>query len=164
MVAGDVKALYPSIQRPLALEAIGYALEKFSNFGKKCNKILIDLISHCFDSVIVQHGQRFFKQNTGIVTGDNHSVSIANITLHFVLLPISDTINKAELFKRYIDDIIWLSYGQEITNNIQDALITAFGNASLELTFRSIQTGGFSKTDNKMEFLDVEHEINNSFK
>ena len=108
-------------------------------------------------------GNKFFKQSTGIVTGDNHSVSIANITLHFILLPIATTLSKAELFKRYIDDIVWLSYNLDTTNHIRDALTTAFDNASLEVTFRSIHTGNFCNS-NKLEFLNVEHQTDDSFK
>ena len=41
----------------------------------------------------------------GIVTGDNHSVSLANITVHYVLQPIADILEQTEVFRRFIDDV-----------------------------------------------------------
>jgi len=113
IVAGDVKALYPSIARTLALIAIRYALTHFSDFNTNCIDTFIELISHCLNNVIVQHKNESFVQKQGIVTGDNYSVSIANITianitLHYVLIPIAKTINCTQLFKRFVDDIVRL--------------------------------------------------------
>ena len=51
----------------------------------------------------------------GIITGDNHSVSLANTAVHYILQPIADVLSEAELFRRFIDDIIWIS-ASEISN------------------------------------------------
>ena len=48
-------------------------------------------------------------QTNGVVTGDNNSISIGNIAIHHVVLQIEATIKTSILFKRYIDDIIFLS-------------------------------------------------------
>ena len=72
--------------------------------------------------MIVQHGDSFYKQINSIVTGDNNSVSIANIALHHVLLQIAPTLKTAIIFKRYIDDIIFISQTEETTNKIKEKL------------------------------------------
>ena len=107
IVAGDVKALYPTISRSLVEKALTYVLNHFSHYSKAAVKILVDLAPFCLNNVVIQYKEGFFTQSIGIVTGDNHYVSLANITLHYVILPVSDIINQAVLFKRYIDDIIW---------------------------------------------------------
>ena len=82
----------------------------------------------------------FTNKQTGIITGDNHSVSIANIILHSILLIIAKTIKQSQLFKRFIDDIIWLSIGKTTTKNIQMALNNVFESACLKLDFCHICT------------------------
>ena len=82
----------------------------------------MDLALFCLNNVVIQYKEGFFTQSIGIVTGDNHYVSLANITLHCVILPVSEIINQAVLFKRYIDDIIWLSFGVDNTTKIKEAL------------------------------------------
>ena len=111
----------------------------------------------CLNNVVIQHQDEFYKQNNGIITGDNHSVSIANITLHYIIWPIKDVLKQAVIFKRFIDDIIWLSYGKIITDNIKTILDQTFNNNGLELTFRESNT---SKTETSIEFLDIDHCIN----
>ena len=64
----------------------------------------------------------FYKQINGIVTGDNNSVSIANIALDHVLLQIVPTLKSTIIIKRYIDDIIFTSKTKETTNKIKEKL------------------------------------------
>ena len=109
----------------------------------------------CLDNVIIQHKEQFFKQANGIITGDNHSVSIANITMllgHYVTWPIAKHLEKNILFKRFIDDIIWLSYGDSNTDFIRQSLEKSFQEHNLELTFRSINT---QEPNSRVEFLDM---------
>ena len=42
------------------------------------------------------------------------------------MLKISNIINQEQLFKRFIDDIIWLSYGNELTEKIKQALANSY--------------------------------------
>ena len=106
IVSDDVKALYPTISRSLVEKALTYVLNHFSHYSKAAVKILVDVALFCLNNVVIQYKEGFFTQSTGFVTGDNHSVSLADITLHYVILPVSEIINQAVLFKRYIDDII----------------------------------------------------------
>jgi len=68
-------------------------------------------------------------------------MSLANITAHYVLEPYSLVIEKAEIFRRFIDDIVCLSFGSENTKDIRDTLETAFTSASLELTLTEMHNG-----------------------
>ena len=36
----------------------------------------------------IQFQDNFYKQKTGIITGDNNSVTIANIALHFIMIKV----------------------------------------------------------------------------
>ena len=160
IVAGDVKSLYPSISRSLVEKALTFALTYHSFFTQAVFDILVNLAMFCLHNVIIQHKQNFYTQKTGIITGDNHSVSLANITLHYVILPISDVLKKSILFKRFIDDIIWLSLGVETTLQIKNCLLKTFQDNNLDLTFRMINTADSGST---LEFLDVEHKIDSSY-
>ena len=83
----------------------------------------------------MQHGELFYSQSSGTVTGDNYSVSIANLTLHYALLRAAVVINTAVIFRRFIDDIIWISHGTENTKAVQDAVDQALKSNNLELSF-----------------------------
>ena len=81
--------------------------------------------------------------------------------MHFIMLKISNILNQAQLFKRFIDDIIWLSYGSELTEKIKQPLTNACMEYGLKLTFRKVSA---NDTGKNLEFLDVFHMIDNSNK
>ena len=90
--------------------ALELALKEHSKFNLSGRCILVNLAMHCLHSIIIQYTNKFYIQKQGIITGDNNSVSLANISMHFLLLKISNILNQAQLFKRFINDIISLSY------------------------------------------------------
>ena len=92
ITAADVKALYPSLQRHLVNEAIEDALKKHSCYNRIVRQIIAEMNNICLGKVFTQFGSCLYKQRGGIVTGDNHSVSLANITVHCILQPIADTL------------------------------------------------------------------------
>ena len=102
-----------------------------------------------------------YIQKQGTITGNNNSVSLANISMHFIILKISNIPNQAQLFKRFVDDIIWLSYGNELTEKIKQALTNICMEYGLKLTFRKVST---NETGKNLEFLDVLHMNDNSNK
>ena len=59
---------------------------------------------------------------------------MANIAVHYILQPIAGVLSEAELYRRFIDDIIWITASEMSDERIQQALISAFANAGLELT------------------------------
>ena len=122
---------------------------------------MIDLTIFCLENIVVKNGNSFYKQSKGIITGDNNSVSIANIALHHVIMPIANTIKTTKLFKRYIDDIVFLSETLEVTDNVKRRLKCAFEEHNLKLIFRQICTNNDS---DELEFLDVNHVIDKTEK
>ena len=161
LVAADVCALYPSIKRETVKMALELALKEHSKFNLSGQRILVNLAMHCLNSIIIQYTNKFYIQKQGIITGDNNSVSLANISMHFIMLKISNILNQAQLFKRLIDDIIWLSYGNALTEKIEQALTNTCMEYELKLTFRKVST---NETGKSLEFLDVLHMIDNSNK
>jgi len=95
-----------------------------------------------------------YIQKNRIITGDNHSVLLVNIAVHYILQPIADVLNETELFCRFIDVIIWISASETSNERIRQALTSAFEKSGLELTFRQACTA--VKTG-EAEFLDVNH-------
>ena len=160
IAAGDVKALYPNVPRLLVKKALTFVLKRFSQYTDAAVENLVNIALFCFGNVIIQYKDSFFTHKNGIVTRNNHSVSLANIALHYLILPISSTINQSMLFKRFIDDIIWLSYGLDTTTKLKQALICEFQEYDIELSFRDINT---SENNACFEFLDVEHKIDSNF-
>ena len=156
LVAADVQALYPSVRRDLVEAGVREALTLCTEYSKTVVDTLVNLTMYCLENVVVQNGEKFYNQTEGIITGDNHSVSIANITLHHIMLPIADALNKACLFKRYIDDIIWISEGEDHAEMLQNVLLRTFRENGLHLTFRKITT---NEPNMSLEFLDVNHVI-----
>ena len=66
--------------------------------------------------LVVQNGKSFYTQTKG----DNNSISNANITLQHVIIQIKTTLKTLIIFKRYIDDITFLSKTNTITDNIKN--------------------------------------------
>jgi len=79
---------------------------------------------------------------------------LANIAVHYILQPIADVLNEAELFRRFIDDIIWISASEVSNECIRQALTSAFENSGLKLTSRQACT---AEKTGEVEFLDVNH-------
>jgi len=42
--------------------------------------------------------------------------------VHYILQPIADVLHEAELFRRFIDDIIWISASETSNERIRQAL------------------------------------------
>ena len=161
LVAADVCALNPSIKRETVKMALELVLKKHSKFNLSGQRILVNLAMNCSNSIIIQYTNKFCIQKQGIITGDNSSVSLANISMHFIMLKISSILNEAQLFTRFIDDIIWLSHGNKLTEKIKQALTNTCVEYELKLTFRKVST---NETGKNLEFLDVLHMIDNSNK
>ena len=99
IVAADVIALYPNINRNTLREALTTALNLQSQFCALGQRYFVELIMLTLESVIIQHGQHFYKQSNGIITGDNHSVSLANIAMHFATTPAFPILKKRLFIK-----------------------------------------------------------------
>ena len=71
IVAADVIALYPNINRNTLRDALTTALNLQSQFCALGQRYFVELIMLTIELVIIQHGQHFYKQSNGIITGDN---------------------------------------------------------------------------------------------
>ena len=154
IAAADVKELYPSLYRDTVTKALECALEKHSDYSAETREIITELNKICLNNVVTQYGNQSYIQKNGIITGNNHPVSLANIAVHYILELIADVLNEAELFRRFIDDIIWISASEMSNERIGQALTSAFESSGLELTFRQACTA--EKTGD-VEFMDVNH-------
>jgi len=111
---------------------------------------MLSLLWHCPIERLV-----IYPKN-GIIAGDNHSVSLANIAVHYILQPIAGVIREAELFRRFIDDIICIARSESSNESIWQALTSAFANSGLELTFRQACT---ADQKGEVQFLDSNHRV-----
>ena len=103
-------------------KALECALEKHSDYSAKARKIIVKLNKIYLNNVVTQYGDQLYIQKNGIITDD-------------ILQPIADVLNEAELFRRFIDVIIWISVSEISNERIRQALASAFENNGLELTF-----------------------------
>ena len=160
IIAVDVKALYPSIPRNLITTALKDAIDQCSQITENGKEILIDITTLCLDNNFVQFQNKYFKQKTGIITGDNNSVSLANISLHYIIKNITEINTKTEIFKRFIDDILYITEDNGNSEIINGRLEEEFGKYDLKLTFREMAT---NKHNSQVEFLDVLHCANKNY-
>ena len=135
------------------------ALVEVSVFTESGITTLIELIMHCLNNVFLEFQNKFYVQDKGVVTGENNSVAIANITLHYLIKNIPEINFFTLKFKRYIDDILFITNSKIEQNIIINALTKKFNQYKLELTFKSLDTRDM---DGEIEFLDVLHVANSS--
>ena len=154
LVAADVKALYPSVPRNLIKISLMEALHLCSNWPKCAQEILVELTMHCLNNIILQFNGQYYQQTNGIVTGDNNSVSLANISLHFIIKKIKEIKHHTEIFVRFIDDIMYITKDNRNAIKIKTRLSEEFEKHDLKLLFREIST---KEEKEEVEFLDVLH-------
>ena len=154
IVAADVKALYPNLKRDLVQIAVTDALQTSSQVTEQGQEFISKLVMFCLDSSVIKFQDKIYQQKTGIVTGENNSVTIANIALHYIVKKVQEINTKTKIFRRFIDDIIFITDDSNDTEIVKSRLSEEFGNHELELTYREVST---EKEDQKVEFLDVLH-------
>ena len=151
----DVVNLYPSLEINLIENAIEEALTLCTNYNNSMIKSIIKLCKMAIYNNFIQFRESYFKQKKGIITGDNNSVAIANIALHFIMLKVRDT-NKVFLIKRFIDDIVFISENKETAKEVIINLKDTFEKHNLKIT-----SSIMSEDNTTVPFLDVEHVLNN---
>ena len=113
------------------MKALEIPLQEHTNYGKEVGKILMWLTDLCLKNVIIQYQNKFFNQKDRNITGDNHSISLANIALHYIVCQVSTEVQHTEIFKHFIDDIAWYSFGNQATHNIKTKLAETFAKYDL---------------------------------
>ena len=129
------------------------ALNSCTNLSLTSINLFVKLCMLCLDNTIIKFQDTYYQQKTGIVTGENNSVSLANISLHFVVKQ-NEIVKQAKLFKRFIDDVVYVSENRKDAECIQESLRKGFEKYNLELTFKTISTKDSNK---QIEFLDILH-------
>ena len=160
LVAADVQKLYPSLNRGLVESALNDALENNSDFLPNAKGAVVKLTMFCLNNILFKFQNKFYIQEKGVITGENNSVALANLSLHYIINQIQEIKLRTEIFNRFIDDIIFISKNQEDAEYIKNKLLTEFSKQELKLTFREINT---EESDGKLEFLDVLHCIDDKF-
>ena len=75
------------------------ALNSQSKLCKLGQRYFVELIMLTLELIILQHGENFYKQPDGIITGDKESVSLANIAMHFATILMFPTLKKRLFIK-----------------------------------------------------------------
>ena len=106
----DVKALYPSIQPELALQAVREVLSRDKTVKKETKKAIAQFVELSFENSYVVYNDECYKSKLGIPTGGSLSRQIADIFLHWILFhkmtPKLSTIQMIRFWKRFIDDVV----------------------------------------------------------
>ena len=159
IITADVKNLYPSLKRVLIKNSLEECLKMCTNYNNNQNTQIIKTIMFCLENNYVKFKNTLYKNNQGIPTGENFSVSLANIALHFLTKKVN-FLNSCYIYKRYIDDIIFLCPANK-SNLIQKELTEKFQTHELSLQFKKIST---TEEGKELEFLDILHKIKSSEK
>ena len=109
IVAVDVKSLYPSLSRDLVKRALSDSLNRCTDYNNEGKQTLTDLVLFCLENTIIRYNNTIYKQTRGIPTGENHSVSLANIAMHYIVMKLDETNTHTFIFRRFIDDIIYIT-------------------------------------------------------
>jgi len=84
-------------------------------------KIIVRLNEICLNIVDTNYGHLLYTPKNGIATGDSHLVSLVNIAVHYILQLIAGMLRETALFRRFIDDIIWIATSKLSNENIRQA-------------------------------------------
>ena len=159
----DVVNLYPSLSIDLVERALTEALITCSDYNPETINNIISLCKMGLNNNFIQFQDIYYKQKTGIITGDNNSVTIANIALHFIMIRVPQ-ISETLLIKRFIDDIILIAQNDFIAEQIIENIKEEFQKYGLQITSKTMST---KDKNNMLPFLDVQHilikEGNNNF-
>ena len=109
LIAADVKSLYPSLSRELIEKALKEAVSLFSNWSKTGQSTFVNLCMNCLKNQILEFQGSFYTQKHGIVTGENNSVSLANVALHYIIRKITEINTYTFVFPRFIDNIMLIT-------------------------------------------------------
>ena len=159
IITADVKNLYPSLKRVLIKNSLEDCLKVCTNYNNNQNTEIIKTIMFCLENNYVKFKNTLYKNNQGIPTGENFSVPLANIALHFLTKKVN-FLNSCYIYKRYIDDIIFLCPANK-SILIQKELSEKFQTHELSLQFKKIST---TEEGKELEFLDILHKIKSSEK
>ena len=109
----DVEALYPSIDKNLALEAMKEAFSLDTTTSTNIKSALLNFTEVSLNEAFVTYRGKVYQPKKGIPTGGCESRQIADMFLHWLLFSnLKRKINMwnfVDTFKRFIDDVflVW---------------------------------------------------------
>ena len=75
-----------------------------------------------------------------MLTLESVIIQLANIAMHFATTPAFPILKKAVVYKRFIDDIIFISIGENSTQSIIKAIENSLGKVGLRITTKLFNT------------------------
>jgi len=109
----------------------------------------------CLNNFVTQFGNLLHAPKTELYPVNNHSFSLANITLRYILQPIAGVLKWGEIFRRFIDCINRITASETANGSNRQAPTSAFSHSGLAL-FRQACT---VEQAGEVEFLDVDHSM-----
>ena len=149
IVCVDVSAMYPTACRTTTLAAVRECLE-MGKVDDAMIDIFCNLTKLTLESVLIEFDKRYYRAESGILTGACNSVSIANCLMRYITRRVD---MKGIFWRRFIDDgIAIFENGYEWEVFVKE-LRGRFKEFGFELEVRPMREG------ESVEFLDVKHEI-----
>jgi len=65
------------------------------------------------------HQKSNFKIWNYSIAGDNHSVSLANTIVHYMLQSIAKLLSEVELFRKFINEVFWATATETCNGRIR---------------------------------------------
>jgi len=124
--------------KTLWLELVNVPWISISLRNTKDRKIIVELNKTFLNNVVVvtQYGNDLYTQANGLITSANNSVSLANSTVQYILQPTDDVLREVVFFRRFVDDVIWITASEMSNERIwQERTTSAFAHHGLEITF-----------------------------
>lgn len=155
----DIESLYSVIPHKLAIKAVIFHLEKYSNYDYNTKLFLLDAIEYLLANNYFVFHNNFFMQRTGASMGAKFSPSLANLYVSwfeevYVFTEHNPYSQNIVWYGRYIDDIIiiWGGNMAAIPDYVSYLNHNAFG-----LIFT------YAYHASNMSFLDIELYIEQNY-
>ena len=160
----DVEALYPSIDKALALEAMKVAFESDTTTSVGIKAAVLNLTELSLNEAFVTFRDGVYQPKKGIPTGGCDSRQIADIFLHWLIFTnLKGDINLwsfIEIFKRFIDDVFLVWRGTQrqfgmfvnILNKLASAFGIRFGSWEIGKSVNFLDVTLYLDEDNKIQY------------
>ncbi len=159
----DVEALYPSINKTLALEAMKAAFSMDTTTSPGIKTAVQNFTELSLNEAFVTFRGQVYQPNTGIPTGGCDCRQIADIFLHWLIFTnLKEDIELwrlVELFKRFIDDVflVWKGTKRQfsifvtILNKLAAPFGIRFGSWDIGKSVNFLDVTLYLDEDNKIQ-------------
>jgi len=164
----DFSALYDNLTPDLVKEALVFSISELRpDWSDDFVGWILDLVDLSLGSCFGKHGDLWFRNKGGIATGGSLSVSLANITVYYVLRCViydSGNVPKGLLgLKRFVDDLagLWVGSKNDFITwaNMVNESLNRFG---LSIKDNLDDPWDFNSPGNYTVFLDIRFMFNST--